>query len=82
MRLIYSLVMILALACSQAVAAPAASTAATNDGVFTSVTGKVQVKKKGKKSRTVKNGSTVKAGKKSPPLTTATRSCAFSTDPS
>jgi len=62
MRLIYQLLFILALSGSQALAAGTQKTA--SDGVFTSVSGKVQVKKKGKKFQTVKSGTTVKAGEK------------------
>ena len=64
MKLFYSLAIILVLAVSGAWAAPDETNPPTNEGVFTSVTGKVQAKKSGNKTRVVKNGSIVKAGEK------------------
>jgi|SRR6185295_13635844 len=63
MRLIPVLALAFALASGQALAAPP-SKAASNQGVFTSVQGKVQIKKTGKQNKTVKKDSTVKEGER------------------
>jgi hypothetical protein len=63
MRLMYSMVLVFTLLCGQVLAAPA-SKSTPNEGVFTSVNGKVQVKKTGKKNRAVKKNSTVREGER------------------